>query len=176
VLREEMPADGRLASEMTQMGYFSSVGFPVYKPRTFINSGYQGTLGFGYATALGVQVANPDKKVISINGDGGFMFTVQELSTAVRHNIPLVAIVFSDDAYGNVRRIQKESYGGRTIASDLLNPDFQKLADAFGVAPFRAEKPDALRSAIKEAYDINGPSLIEVPIGEVPSVNSIIWR
>lgn len=176
VLRQELPEDGVLVSEMTQMGYFSSVGFPVYNPRTFVNAGYQGTLGFGYATALGVQVAHPDKKVISINGDGGFMFTVQELSTAVRHNIPLVAIVFSDGAYGNVRRIQKESYGGRTIASDLLNPDFQKLADAFGVAPFRAESPDALRSAIKEAYDLNGPSLIEVPIGEVPSMNSLLWR
>lgn len=176
VLREELPEDGVLVSEMTQMGYFSNAGFPVYNPRTFVNAGYQGTLGFGYATALGVQVAHPDKKVLSINGDGGFMFTVQELSTAVRHNIPLVAIVFSDGAYGNVRRIQKESYGGRTIASDLLNPDFQKLADSFGVAPFRAESPDALRSAIKEAYDINGPSLIEVPIGEVPSVNSILRR
>ena len=176
VLREQLPEDGILVSEMTQMGYFSSVGFPVYNPRTFVNAGYQGTLGFGYATSLGVQVAHPDKKVISINGDGGFMFTVQELSTAVRHNIPLVAIVFSDGAYGNVRRIQKESYGGRTIASDLLNPDFQKLADAFGVAPFRAESPDALRSAIKEAYDIDGPSLIEVPIGEVPGMGSMLWR
>lgn len=176
VLREELPDDGILVSEMTQMGYFSSVGFPVYNPRTFINSGYQGTLGFGFATALGVQVAHPDKKVISINGDGGFMFTVQELSTAVRHNIPLVTIVFSDGAYGNVRRIQKESYGGRTIASDLLNPNFQKLADSFGVAPFRAESPEALRTAIKEAYDINGPSLIEVPIGEVPGMGSILWR
>jgi acetolactate synthase-1/2/3 large subunit len=176
VLRQELPEDGILVSEMTQMGYFSNVGFPVYQPRTFINAGYQGTLGFGYATALGVQVAHPDKKVISINGDGGFMFTVQELSTAVRHNIPLVAIVFSDGAYGNVRRIQKESYGGRTIASDLLNPDFQKLADSFGVAPFRAESPEALRSAIQEAYDLNGPSLIEVPIGEVPSMNSLLWR
>ena len=176
VLRGELPDDGILVSEMTQMGYFSGSGFPVYNPRSFVTCGYQGTLGFGYATALGVQVAHPDKKVISINGDGGFMFTVQELATAVRHNIPLVAIVFSDGAYGNVRRIQKESYGGRTIASDLLNPDFQKLADAFGVAPFRAESPEALRSAIKEAYDINGPSLIEVPIGEVPSMNNILWR
>jgi acetolactate synthase I/II/III large subunit len=176
VLREELPDDGIMVSEMTQMGYFSSVGFPVYNPRTFVNAGYQGTLGFGYATALGVQVAHPDKKVISINGDGGFMFTVQELSTAVRHNIPLVAIVFSDGAYGNVRRIQKESYGGRTIASDLLNPDFQKLADAFGVAPFRAETPEALRSAITEAYDIDGPSLIEVPIGEVPGMGNMLWR
>ncbi len=176
VLRQELPEDGLLVSEMTQMGYFSGVGFPVYNPRSFITTGYQGTLGFGFATALGVQVAHPDKKVISINGDGGFMFTVQELSTAVRHNIPLVTIVFSDGAYGNVRRIQKESYGGRTIASDLRNPDFQKLADAFGVAPFRAETPDALRCAIKEAYDINGPSLIEVPIGEVPGMNSILRR
>ena len=174
-MRKTLPEDGIYVSEMTQMGYFSRDGFPIYHPRTFIHCGYQGTLGFGYATALGVQVAHPDKRVLSINGDGGFMFTAQELSTAVHHNIPLVAVVFSDDAYGNVKRIQKTSYGGRTIASDLHNPDFVKYAESFGMPGYRAESPEQLSEAIEDAWKNGGPALIEVPIGEVPSMRSVAW-
>jgi acetolactate synthase-1/2/3 large subunit len=107
--------------------------------------------------------------VISINGDGGFMYNVQELSTAVMFNIPLTTIVFSDNAYGNVKRIQQESYGGRTIASDLRNPDFVKLADSFGLLGLRAHTPDELRAAIREAEKNSGPALIEVPVGPMPN-------
>ncbi len=170
VMREELPDDGVFVDELTQVGYFSRLGFPVYEPRTFVTSGYQGTLGYGYATALGVQVANPDKRVLSISGDGGFMYNMQELSTAVRHEIPLVAVVFNDGAFGNVRRIQKEGYGGRTIASDLTNPDFVKLAESFGAAGLRARSPEELRGAIREGFANNHPTLIDVPVGEMPSV------
>lgn len=176
VLREALPEDGIFVTEMTQVGYFSRDGFPSYNPRSFIHCGYQGTLGFGFATALGVQVGNPDKRVISINGDGGFLFTAQEMSTAVHHNIPLVSVVFSDGAYGNVRRIQKMQYGGRTIGSDLLNPDFAKYAESFGAAGYRAESPEELKAALAKAYDVDGPSLIEVPIGEVPGMRSVVWQ
>jgi acetolactate synthase-1/2/3 large subunit len=168
-IRAELPEDGIFVSEMTQVGYWSSSGFPVYKPRSFVTAGYQGTLGYGYATALGAQIANPGTRVISINGDGGFMYNVQELSTAVMHKIPLTAIVFSDNAFGNVKRIQQESYGGRTIASDLYNPDFVKLADSFGMLGLRAETPDELRGVIREAFKQDAPALIEVPVGPMPS-------
>ena len=170
VIREELPEDGILVNEMTQVGYFANVGFPFYKPRTFITPGYQGTLGFGFATALGVQVGNPDRKVISINGDGGFMYNVQELSTAVQHKIPVVTIVFNDDAFGNVKRYQREKFDGRMIACDLSNPDFMKLADSFGVAGLRAKTPEDLRVAIREGFDSNHPTVIEVPVGEMPSI------
>ena len=129
-LRAAMPDDAILVNESTQVGYFSNVGFPVYDPRTFITSGYQGTLGYGYATALGAQVGNPDKKVVSINGDGGFMYNVQELSTQVQHNIPLVTVVFNDNAFGNVKRIQQQTFDGRTIA---LRPAQPRLRQAGGV-------------------------------------------
>ncbi len=175
-MRNTLPDDGIYVSEMTQVGYFSRDGFPVYNPRSFVHCGYQGTLGFGYATALGVQVGNPDKKVISINGDGGFLFTAQELSTAVHHNIPLVAVVFVDDAYGNVKRIQKNQYGGRTIASDLHNPDFVKYAESFGMPGYKAESPEQLSEAIEDAWKQDGPALIEVPIGEVPQMRSVAWN
>ncbi|HUX85362.1 MAG TPA: thiamine pyrophosphate-dependent enzyme, partial [Chloroflexota bacterium] len=122
------------------------------------------TLGYGFATALGVQVGNPGKKVVSVNGDGGFMFNVQELSTAARHQINLVTIVFDDGAFGNVRRIQKESFSGHTIASDLRNPDFVKLAEAFGIRGVHAEGAENLQLAVREALRANEPSLINVPV------------
>ena len=115
----------------SQVGYVSRVAMPIYHPRTFLTSAYQGTLGAGFATAIGAKVAHPDKQVLSINGDGGFMYNVQELATAVKYNIPVVAIVFADGAYGNVRRMQQELYDNRTIASDLTNPDFVALAERF---------------------------------------------
>jgi acetolactate synthase-1/2/3 large subunit len=169
-IRAELPDDGIAVFESTQVGYWSWGGFPVYQPRTFVTSGYQGTLGFGFPTALGAQVGNPDKKVISVNGDGGFMFNVQELSSAARHQINLVNVVFDDGAYGNVRRTQRQQFGGRTIASDLLNPDFVKLADAFGIRAVQSESPDGLRGALREALKANEPSLIVVPVGEMPSM------
>ena len=124
-------------------------GFPTYKPRTLIHPGYQGTLGYAFPTALGAQVGNPDKKVVAISGDGGFMFNVQELATAAQHNIGVVTIVMNDGAFGNVKRNQKEDYGERYLGVDLQNPDFVKLADAFGVMGQRVNSPEGLRHALK---------------------------
>jgi acetolactate synthase-1/2/3 large subunit len=174
VIREELPDDGIAVAESTQVGYWMHNAFPVYKPRTYLTSGYQGTLGYGFATALGAQVGNPDKKVVSVNGDGGFMYNVQELSTMAMHHINMVGIVFSDNAYGNVKRIQQQSFNGRTIASTLHNPDFAKLADLFGVVGMRANSPDDLRSVLRSALKMDAPVLIEVPVGEMPSIWPIV--
>ncbi len=173
-IRAELPEDGILVEELTQVGYVSRIAFPVYRPRTFLSSGFQGTLGWGYAAALGAKVACPGVPVVSISGDGGFMFNVQELATAVRHKIPLVAIVFSDDAYGNVRMFQQQHFKGRVIAADLANPDFVKLAESFGVAGMRARTPGELRGSLKKAFSMNAPVLIEVPCGDMPSPWSFI--
>ncbi len=167
-LRAEMPEDGILVGEMTQVSYFSRNAFPTYHPRTSINPGYQGTLGCGFPIALGAQVGMPDRKVVSINGDGGFMFNIQELSTMKRHNIPLVAVVFADGAFGNVKRIQQKQFNQHTIASDLHNPDFAKTAELFGVAGMTATSPDEFQGALREALATNGPVLIEVKVGEMP--------
>ncbi len=118
-----------------------ALAFPVYKPRTFLSPGYQDNLGWGFATALGAQHARPDVPVVAISGDGGFMFTANEMATAMRHRIPLVTIVFNDGAFGNVRRIQQERYGNRLIASDLANPDFVAFAKSFGAEAVRVQKP-----------------------------------
>jgi acetolactate synthase-1/2/3 large subunit len=154
---------------MTQVGYWANMAFPVYEPRTFLTPGYQGTLGYGFPTSLGAKVAYSDRPVVSINGDGGFGFCLNELSTMARHNIAAIAVVFTDDAFGNVKRIQQEQFGGRTIASDLLNPDFMKLAEAFGVSGRRAESPQQLRTEIEESIRADEPTLIAVPIGPVPN-------
>ncbi len=169
-IRAELPEDGVLVDEVTQMGFAARLAFPVYRPRTFISPGYQDNLGWGYATALGVQHARPDVPVLAISGDGGFMFTASELATAVRHRIPLVAVVFNDGAFGNVRRIQEERYGNRLIASDLSNPDFVRFAESFGASAERAKDPAGLRAALRRGFARrDGPTIIEVPVGPMPS-------
>jgi acetolactate synthase-1/2/3 large subunit len=167
-IRSELPDDGIYVEDLTQIGYVGRMAFPVYEPRTYIHSGYQGTLGFGFATALGAKVGRPDRPVVSVSGDGGFMYNVQELSTAGRHGIDIVAIVFADGAYGNVRRMQKEDYGNRLIGVDLLNPQFPKLAESFGLAGVKTTSPAELRRELAAALKRRGTTLIEVAVGEMP--------
>jgi len=167
-IRQELPDDGVFVGEMTQIAYWSNIGFPVYEPRTYITPGYQGTLGWGYPTSLGVKVGAPDRVVVSVNGDGGFGFALNELATQARHGIASITLVFNDSAYGNVRRIQTEQFNGRTIASDLQNPDYGKLAEAFGVASRQATSPEALATQLREAIKANEPTLIEIPVGAMP--------
>jgi acetolactate synthase-1/2/3 large subunit len=169
-IRAELPDDGIFVDEVTQLGFAARLAFPVYQPRTFLSPGYQDNLGYGFATALGAQDARRDVPVLSITGDGGLLFTATEMATAIRHRIPLVTVLFNDGAFGNVRRIQEESYGNRLIASDLANPDFVKFAESFGAAAVRAATPDALRRALKAAFARrDAPTLIEVPVGALPS-------
>ncbi|QQO12964.1 hypothetical protein JJB99_26515 [Bradyrhizobium diazoefficiens] len=164
ILREVLPANAIVTDELSQFGFASWYGFPIYQPRTFITSGYQGTLGSGFPTALGAKVANPDKPVVAITGDGGFMFGVQELATAVQFNIGVVTLVFNNNAYGNVRRDQRERFDGRVVASDLVNPDFVKLAESFGVAAARVTAPDQFKAAMEKALSHGGPYLISVEV------------
>lgn len=167
-IRAALPEEGILVDDLTQMSYVARLAYPVYAPRTYLSSGYQGTLGSGYATALGAQDARRDVPVVSIAGDGGFMYTVQELATAVRHAIPVVAVVFNDGAFGNVRRMQQEKHGNRVVATDLVNPDFVHLAESFGINGTRVEGPAALRTALERAIAAREPALIEVPVGVMP--------
>lgn len=163
-IRKALPDDGFLVEEICQTGFVSLFAFPVTRPRSYVTAGFQGTLGFGYPTALGVKVANPDKAVVSINGDGGFMFGVQELATAAQYRIGVVAIVFNNSSFGNVRRDQQVRYEGREIGSALDNPDFVKLAESFGVAGYRAGNADELESVLAKALAADAPAVIEVPL------------
>jgi len=176
VIREEMPDDGIVVTDVTQLATFIQYGMDFYLPRTLITPGYQGTLGYAYPTALGAKIAHPNRRVLSICGDGGFMFNVQEMSTAVAHGINVVTIVMNDGAFGNVKRIQQTTYGGRMIGVDLRNPDFVAMAHSFGMRGFKAETPDALRSSLRAAFAEDAPALIEIPVGELPSIWGLIQR
>ena len=164
ILRAVLPPDAIVTDEVSQVGFASWYGFPVYQPRTFITSGYQGTLGSGFPTALGAKVANPDRPVVAITGDGGFMFGVQELATAVQYKIAVVTLVFNNNAYGNVRRDQRQLFDGRVVASDLVNPDFVRLAESFGVGAARVASPDMFKPALEKALTDGGPYLIEIAV------------
>ena len=151
-IRAELPDNGIFVDELTQLGYVGRMVFPVYRPRTFISPGYQGTLGWGVATALGVKIGRPEAPVVAVSGDGGFLFTAQELATAVQFRIPVVIVLVNDGAYGNVRRIQADQFGNRLIACDLRNPDFQKYVESFGAMALRATSPETLREALRTAF------------------------
>jgi acetolactate synthase-1/2/3 large subunit len=169
-IRAALPDDGFFVEEMTQIGYVARFALPIFQPRTYISTSYQGTLGWGLATGLGVKAAHPGRAVLTVAGDGGFLFTVQELATAVLHRLATVNVVFDDGAYGNVKRMQKTQYNGRVIASDLRNPDFVKLAEAFGAQGLRARTPGELAGAIRQGLaTADTPTVIEVPVGEMPS-------
>jgi acetolactate synthase I/II/III large subunit len=170
-MRDVLPRDGFFVEEICQTGFSSYFGFPVYAPRTFVSCGHQGTLGFGYSTSLGVQVAHPRKAVLSISGDGGFMFGVQELATAVQHGINVVSVVFNNGAFGNVMRDQEERFGGHVIGAQLRNPGFVKLADSFGMAGYRVATPADLRQTLEKAFAADAPALIEVPVQRTQEVS-----
>ncbi len=165
-IRAAIPRDSYFIDEVTQVGFASWFGFPMYEPRHFVSAGQQGTLGYGFATALGVAAAHPDKAVVQISGDGGFMFTVQELSTAVHYNLNIVTIIFNDNKFTNVQRQQDEWFEGRRICSDLTNPDFVKMAESFGASAYRVASPKELKKILPRALAESGPTIIEVSISE----------
>jgi acetolactate synthase-1/2/3 large subunit len=165
-LRAGAPENTILVAGMTQIGYYSRPFWPVYEPRTYLSSSYSGNLGYAYPVALGAKVARPDRPVVSISGDGGFLFNAQELATSVRHGISVVAVVFNDSSYGNVARDLDESWGGQ-YGAELTNPDFMKLADAYGVIGMRAKQPTEVGRLVREAIEKDRPALVEVPVGRM---------
>jgi acetolactate synthase-1/2/3 large subunit len=170
-IREVLPRDGFFVEEVCQTGFTSYFALPVYEPRTFVTCGPQGTLGFGLATALGVKIACPERAVVSINGDGGFAFGLQELITAAQYGIGVAAVVFDNGAYGNVLRDQHRLYDGREVASRLENPDFAAVARACGVRATRADTPDALRDALGAALERDEAEVIVVPVDRATEVS-----
>ena len=161
VVRAAIPRDGFLVPELSQVGFATYTGaYPVLAPRTYVSEGHQGTLGFGFPTALGVKAAHPRTPVVSVTGDGGFMFAAAELATAAQYDIGLVTLVFNNDSYGNVLRDQREQFGGRIVGAELRNPDFVRLAESFGVAAERLASPRALGPALERALASGHPALI----------------
>ena len=164
-IRAALPDDGMIVAGMNQMGYYSRNYFEGYQPGTYHTSSNHGTLGCVYPIAIGAKVAAPDRAVVSISGDGGFLYNVQEIATAVKYNIGVIAIVFNDNAYGNVLRAQIEEYDNHVIGTQLSNPDFSELGKVFGARGVKAEDADQLEDAVRDGIKSGNPTLIEVPVG-----------
>lgn len=169
-LREGMPQDTISVWDMTQMGYYSRAAFKTYNTSTYFDSGYSGNLGWAFPAAIGAKVAKPNTPVVSISGDGGFMYNVQELSTAVKYGINVIAVVFNDGYYGNVRRDLELDWGG-DYETGFVNPDFAKMAETYGAKGIYVDDPTKVNQAIEEGIDAKKPTLIEVNMldtNEVP--------
>jgi acetolactate synthase I/II/III large subunit len=167
VLRKALPDESIVVSELTQVGYFANMAFPTQRPRSYLTPGYQGTLGYGFPTSLGAAVGNPGRRVVSLNGDGGFGWGLQELATAARYHLNVAIVVFVDGRFGNVQRIQRRTFGHEFV-TEVANPNFQHLAAAFGI-PFRSVADPAGLGAELAAATTLGPLLIEVRVGEMAS-------
>jgi acetolactate synthase-1/2/3 large subunit len=168
-IRAALPEQGVLVDDVSQMGFASRLAFPVLAPRTFLSPGYQDTLGWGLGAALGAKSARPDVPVVAMEGDGGLLFQSGELATAVQHGIAVVVVVFDNGQFGNVRLVQQAHYCGHVIAADLVNPDFVRLAEAYGLSAYRADSPEALQPALADAIARDRPALIHVRCGSMPS-------
>ena len=168
-IRSATPKETILVEGVNQIGYVCRLGYPVYTHDGYITSSYFGNLGFAYPTALGAKVAAPDRPVVCVSGDGGFLFNSQEMATAMQYGIHVVVVVFNDNAYGNVYRDQLEKYDGRVIASKLQNPDFVQLAKSYGMDALRINEPNELETELSKAINRNRSCLIEVSVGMMPS-------
>ena len=162
-LRQEMDRDAVLVSGVTNVAYWANLAYPVYEPDTYLTSSYFATLGFAFPTALGAKVARPERQVVALTGDGGFLYDVGELATAVQHGINIVVVVFNDNAFGASLNDQQTRYQGRVIGTQLHNPDFVKLAESFGAVGMRAQ-PEEFGPALRQALSAQRPVLLEVPI------------
>ena len=148
---------------MTLVGYTSTSYFPVYQTRSYLYPFTSGTLGFGLPAAIGAKVGQVERQVVSLSGDGGFLFTGQELAAAVQHGLNVVSIVFNDQCYSAVKIIHQSEFDGRYVDTDLSPVDYVKLAEAYGARGIKAQ-PEELKQALKQALGIPGPVLIEVPL------------
>ena len=167
MMQKGIPEDAFIVWDVTQFGYYARTHYQVRHPKTYIDSGYSFNLGYAFPTALGVKVARPDRPVVCMAGDGGFMFNASELATAVKYGINVVTIIFRNDSYGNVARDLDEMFGG-TYETTLHNPDFVKFAEAVGAVGMRADDPLELETLIPLALERQAPVIIDVPFAEMP--------
>ncbi len=166
-IQSGIPEDGFVVWDVTQLGFYARTHLSVNRPKAYIDSGYSFNLGYAFPTALGAKVAQPERPVVCVAGDGGFMFNASELSTAVRYGINVVTVVLRNDSYGNVASDLNDGFGG-TYETDLHNPDFVKFAESFGAVGMRAKGPLDLERLIPMALEREASVVVDVPFGEMP--------
>lgn len=165
-LRSELPENSIVFTDASEMGLRMQTDFPAYAPRTFFYPSNYATLGWGLPAAIGAAINAGDdltaRWTVCLSGDGGFLMTAQELATAARHNLRIIAVVHNDSTFGAIKAMQRARHESRYIDSDLNNPDFVKFGESFGVPSCQARDGAELATALQAALLRNGPSLIEV--------------
>ncbi len=174
-IRRALNDEAIVVSGVTNIGYWSHFAYRVKNPRTYLTASYAATLGFAFPTALGAKIAAPEKTVVSLSGDGGFMYALPELATAVQYGINVIALVFVDNAFGALLNDQKTHYQERVIGTNLHNPSFAQLAELFGARGIEAE-PNRLDRALADAQEERRPTVIEVPVPTLPTPFQIHGR
>jgi acetolactate synthase-1/2/3 large subunit len=162
VLRAELPDDAIVFTDACEMAFRMQGDFPAYGPRSFFYPSNYIALGWGFPAALGGAVAAPHRLVAAVCGDGGFTMSTQELATAARYKLRVIAIVHNDSSYGAIKNTQKNKHEGRFVDTDLNNPDFVALAQAYGVKGLRVRSANEFADALRQAIQHGGPFVIEV--------------
>ncbi|UCD38919.1 MAG: thiamine pyrophosphate-binding protein, partial [Fidelibacterota bacterium] len=156
--------DSIIVPDITNVGYWCDLAYPINKPRSNVDSSYFATLGFAFPTALGAKIGNPDKNVVALCGDGGFPYAAMELATAMQEGINVITLLFSDNAYGTVTGIQRQQFGGRFIGNRLYNPDYVKFAESFGAIGIRLSNHEEIKGTLRSALTADRPVVIEIPV------------
>ncbi|MBC7234437.1 MAG: thiamine pyrophosphate-binding protein [Chloroflexi bacterium] len=168
-LRSALGREGILGLDMTLPAYWAARYLEVYEPRTLLNPYYFMALGYGLPAAIGAKLARPDRPVVALCGDGGFLFTCQELATAALYGLDLTIVLFNNDRYGAIYRHQQRRYEGRTVATELANPDFVAFAESFGIRGVRLCSYEDLGVALRETLSRRELALIEVSAHTLPA-------
>ena len=175
-LREELSEDAILVPDNTNIGYWSHQTFPVLHPRTYITSSYFVTVGYAFPTALGAKIGNPDRQVIALCGDGGLMFSLPELATAVQEGINVVILVFVNKALGLILRDQELRFDGRIIGTRMHVPDFARVAECFGAKGIKLSHHNEFRDGLRAALSEDRPTVVEVPLPDMLTPSEIAMR
>ena len=160
-MRDVMPRDAILSVDVNITGYGALSHFPTYSAGSYIFSGISVAMGIGLTGAIGAQVAYPDRKVVALSGDGGFLMTSPDLATAVMYDLPVVTLVMNDNQYTSIERGQLRRFGKR-IGVELVNPDFVQFAESFGVVGLRVEDMDDFKPMLEKALALDKPVVVEV--------------
>ena len=176
-LQDVLPRDTIYAVDVHSLGYASFAEFPIYDPRTLLHPNIGVALGYSYPAALGAKIAYPNRPVVCFSGDGGFLMGAMEMATAMRYGINVVAIVINDDCLSAIKGSQQKGFDGRTIDTDLQNPDFVEFAHSFGAYARRVENLEDFKPTLQDAIAAEKPALIEVMMHEYQDemIDSIGW-
>lgn len=161
-LARQLPEDAIVALDVGSACHYAYGLLSFRRPRSFLTSQDLACIGFGFPAALGAKLARPDRPVVCVSGDGGFLCNGAELETAVRLKLPVVTFILNNFNYGSERAYQRDFYGGRYVGDAIGNPPFDEYARAFGATGFRVEKPGELGEVVAQALRQTGPALVDI--------------